>query len=65
MNKSINKLEERLNELENLRLQRQSWLNDLITPMTERLQYLTELRSKPESQTNNVIRFPLERRLSK
>jgi len=65
MNKSINQLEDRLNELENLRRQRQSWLNDLITPMTERLQYLADLRSKPETFTNNVIQFPLERRLAK
>ncbi len=65
MNTSINKLEERLNELENLRLQRQTWLNDLINPMTERLQYLSELRTKPENQTSNVIQFPLERRFSK
>ena len=65
MNKSINKLEERLNELESLRRQRQSWLNDLITPMTDRLQYLSEIRSKPENTRNNVIQFPLERRLAK
>lgn len=65
MNKSINQLEERLNELEILRNQRQSWLNDLIVPMTERLQYLSELRSKPEDLTNNVIQFPLERRLAR
>ena len=65
MNMSINQLEERLYELENLRLQRQSWLDDLLTPMTDHLQYLTELRAKTKNQKNNVIQFPLERRLSK
>lgn len=65
MNKSINKLEDRLNELENLRRQRESWLNDLVKPMTERLQYLAELRTNPEANTNNVIQFPLDRRLVK
>ncbi len=65
MSNSIKKLEERLNELENLRVQRQSWLNDLITPMAERLHYLAELRNKTEPNTNNVIQFPLERRISK
>lgn len=65
MNKSINKLEDRLNELENLRRQRESWLNDLVQPMTERLQYLAELRTNPEANTNNVIQFPLDRRLAK
>ena len=62
MNKSINQLEERLSELESLRRQRQSWLNDLVKPMTERLQYLSELRTNQEIKTDNVIRFPVERR---
>jgi len=65
MSKSIHQLEDRLNELENLRRQRQSWLNDLITPMTERLHYLAEMRSKSGKHENNVIQFPLERRLGK
>lgn len=66
MSNAINQLEKRLSELEDLRSQRQSWLNELVAPMTERLQYLAQLRSDHVAQANsNVIRFPVERRTSK
>ena len=62
MNQSLNKLEDRLNELESLRSQRQSWLNDLVSPMTDRLQYLAKLRREHIASANsNVIAFPTER----
>ncbi|MBT8142573.1 MAG: hypothetical protein HKN88_07350 [Gammaproteobacteria bacterium] len=62
MNQSLNQLEARLTELESMKRQRQSWLNDLVEPMTERLQYLAELRKEQKSNAgNNVILFPLER----
>ena len=62
MSQSLSKLEKRLNELESLRSQRQSWLNDLVMPMTERLQYLANLRREHLGSANsNVIAFPTER----
>lgn len=64
MSNSIQQLEDRLNELEALRNQRQTWLNELVAPMTERLQYLAKLRRDHVADANNnVIRFPVERRL--
>jgi len=64
MSNSIKQLEDRLNELEALRNQRQTWLNELVAPMTERLQYLAKLRRDQVADVNNnVIRFPVERRL--
>ena len=64
MSNSIQQLEDRLNELEALRNQRQTWLNELVAPMTERLQYLAKLRRDHVADiNNNVIRFPVERRL--
>jgi len=65
MSIALNQLEKRLNELEAMRRQRQTWLNELVAPMTERLQYLAQLRSDQiASGHNNVIRFPIERRLA-
>jgi len=65
MNKSLQQLEQRLFELEVLRRQRQSWLNDLIAPMAEHLQDLAAMQSKNNQFKDNVIRFPLERRFNK
>jgi len=65
MSIALNQLEQRLHELEAMRRQRQSWLNDLVVPMTERLQYLAQLRrDQIANGDNNVIRFPIERRLA-
>ena len=66
MSNSINQLEKRLNELELLRNQRQSWLNELVAPMTERLHYLAQLRRDHLKEANsNVIQFPVNRLASK
>jgi len=62
MNSAIDQLEKRLSELELLRRQRQTWLNNLALPMTERLHYLAVLRNDRSQHKNNVIRFPIERR---
>ena len=63
MNNSISQLEKRLSELESMRAQRQSWLNELVAPMTERLQYLAQLRREHIASANdNVIQFPVKAR---
>lgn len=62
MNNTLNQLEDRLNELESMKRQRQSWLNELVAPMAERLQYLTQMRRDHAANANsNIIQFPLER----
>lgn len=63
MSNAIKQLEKRLSELESLRNQRQSWLNELVAPMTDRLQYLAQLRRDHLAESNNnVIQFPVDRR---
>jgi len=65
MNTAIEQLEERLYELEKIRSQRETWLNDLITPIEVRFDDLAKMRKlKIALETDNIIRFPIEKRIS-
>jgi len=64
MNHAIKQLEARLARLEQLRTERKAWLHELMSPVEERLEELSKMRhQKNVEAVNNVIQFPLDRRL--
>ena len=65
MNTAIEQLEKRLQKLEQLRSERKTWLNDLITPIETRFEELAKMRhEKNVIAVTNIVRFPIEKRLT-